>query len=251
MIRIKPSIPAAIGIWVAYLVVWIGGLLILQPKGGDWDDSFSDAANSRYIALALIGGVAFGAIVTTALGWWRDVLRDDRPVTGWLRWMPWIIFGLLVISTDYWAIADIEWDTLKWIIMASVLVGISEELTFRGLEIVNLRKAQLSEFQVWLISTVLFGLIHVPNALLGANLGLSIINAFIAALAGTSFYLLRRASGTILVPMIAHGIWDFTLFTEDNALFATIRTVATIGLFAAFWFTRDRYAFGDSTRSPA
>lgn len=242
--RIKPSIGLAVGIWIAYLIVWIGGLLVLQPDDADFSDSFESVANSRYIALALIGGIVFGVVVTTALGWWREVLHDDRPVTGWLRWMPLIVLGMILLSTDYAAIPDIDADVMKWIILASVFVGITEELTFRGLEVVTLRKTPLPESRVWLISTVLFGLIHVPNALLGAELWISAVNAVLAFCAGTFFYVIRRSTGSIIPAMVAHGLWDFTLFTVDDGILPALRLPMVIIGFIVFWLTRDR-AFGE------
>jgi membrane protease YdiL (CAAX protease family) len=80
------------------------------------------------------------------------------------------------------------------------------------------------------------------------ELWISCLNAVLAAGAGTLFYVLRRSTGSILPAMVAHGLWDFTLFTAGDSPLPALRAVPVIGLFIAFWFTRD-HVFGTETET--
>jgi membrane protease YdiL (CAAX protease family) len=235
--NVKPSVKLAIGISIAYVVVWIGTAALTAGDNFSIVDAFSDLDNSRPLVYGLIAGALFGVVVTTVLGWWKAVVHDTIPVRGWLRRLPLIMLVLILATTDYANLGDIDGEVLVWIIVASILVGFSEELTFRGLNIVSLRGA-VTEKQVWVISSVLFGLLHLPNIVLGAPVAGSVIQVVLAAIGGTMFYVVRRATGTIFAAMVVHSLWDFTLFSADETLYGTIRLGINIGLFIAVIATR-------------
>jgi hypothetical protein len=53
--------------------------------------------------------------------------------------------------------------------------------------------------------------------------------------------------------MAAHGLWDFTLFSTGDGFLPVLRAPLVIGLFIAFWLTRDQI-FGnenDTGTAPA
>lgn len=242
--KIKPTVPLVIGLWVGYLVAWIGTAVALQPDGADFVDAFSDLSNSRYLVYGLAVATVYGAVVATAFGWWRDIVSDDRrtvaSLTGWHRHVPLIALVLILLTTDYPGLAKIDTELLAWIIAASVLVGIAEELMFRGNSVVAARRVPLPEASVWLLSSTLFALIHVPNVMLGASLLGAILNTALSFLGGTIFYAVRRASGSNLVAMLIHGLWDFTLFSAEEEVYGAIRTPLYIIFGLALIATRQR-----------
>lgn len=241
---VKPTVPLVIGLWVGYLVVWIGSAAALAPDGANFGDAFEDLANSRYLAYGLLAASIYGAVVATVFGWWRGIFADDREhvagVTGWHRFVPVMALVLIFATTDYPGLADIDAELLGWIIAASVLVGVAEELMFRGNSIVALRGAALPESTVWLLSSTLFALIHTPNIVLGATPLAAILNTAVAFLGGTIFYVVRRASGSILVTMLVHGLWDFTLFAADEEVYGAIRTPLYLAFGIALIVSRHR-----------
>jgi membrane protease YdiL (CAAX protease family) len=52
---------------------------------------------------------------------------------------------------------------------------------------------------------------HLPNTLFGTGVA-GISQVGITFLIGTVFYLLRRVSGTLILSMLVHGLWDFSTF---------------------------------------
>lgn len=240
--KIRPSLAIAFAVFVGYVVAWIGTARLIGGSDLEYGEAFKNLDDTRPLVYGLIAGASFGIIVTTAFGWWKEVLGERRTVTGWFKFIPLIMFVAIAATTDWGNFGDIDGSLLAWSAAAGILVGFSEELTFRGLEVVNGRKANMTEARVYLISTVLFGAIHVPNFVLGADIGPAIGQAFVAATTGSLFYIARRTTGTILVPMILHGLWDFTLFAaSDDFAFGNARIVVSLGLFVAFVATRKHF----------
>ncbi|MGI9646877.1 MAG: CPBP family intramembrane glutamic endopeptidase [Ilumatobacteraceae bacterium] len=240
--KVRPSLAVALAVFVGYVVVWIGTARLIGGSDLEYAEAFKNLDDTRPLVYGLIAGALFGIIVTTAFGWWKEVLGERRTVTGWFRFIPLIVFLAIAATTDWGNFGNIDGSLLAWSAAAGILVGFSEELTFRGLEVVNGRKAKMTEAKVCLVSTVLFGAIHVPNFVLGADIGPSIGQAFLAATTGLLFYISRRTTGTILVPMILHGLWDFTLFTTgDDFSFGNARIVVSLALCIAFLATRKHF----------
>lgn len=93
-----------------------------------------------------------------------------------------------------------------------VFVGVGEELMFRGIGVNVFRRAGLSEGRVALYSSLVFGAAHVSNAI-GQGTQ-AVLQAVIVSTSGYFFYLCLRVGGTILLPMLVHGLWDTGLISN-------------------------------------
>jgi membrane protease YdiL (CAAX protease family) len=100
---------------------------------------------------------------------------------------------------------------LLWSSLGAVGVGFGEEMITRGSMVVGLR-SRFSEGRVWLISTLLFSALHVPNVLYGLPLSSMPIQVVLTFIMGSGLYAIRRMSGTLILPMVLHGLWDSSLF---------------------------------------
>jgi membrane protease YdiL (CAAX protease family) len=95
--------------------------------------------------------------------------------------------------------------------LGAIGVGFGEEMINRGTLLVGLR-TKYSEGKVWFFSTFAFAALHLPNALFGASVGPTIGQFFFAFIVGSLLYSIRRLSGTLLLAMFLHGLWDSSIF---------------------------------------
>ena len=207
------AIPAFVAIVVAYLVI-VQGVGALAQAGLD---GFEDGhfRTSEQVALGLllpIGlSVLFVYAVVAALGWWRPVLIDDRPVQPWV-WVVPVVFGVaILVAVDYAALADKGIGFVALLLVAALCVGFAEEGMFRGIGVTTFRINGFSERHVALWSSVVFGAVHLTNAI--STGGAAIAQAIAVSFAGYFFYLTRRVSGGLIVPAVVHGLFDFSILS--------------------------------------
>lgn len=208
--RIKPSVPVAIGVFVAYALVFHGLTLF---AGVTFDDRFSTGANAfRGAVIPLLGG---GLVLILFLLWarWDFVFKDPerlpiRPVL----WVPVVLYALAIVAQ----FAVVDWtqasDRLLAVVAAGLLVGFTEETLFRGIILRSLRTNGRPEAWAMLITTVWFGLFHLFSLLAGLDIVSTLIQCFLAAASGAVYFLFRRARGLLVMAMLAHGLWDMSLF---------------------------------------
>lgn len=215
----KPSVTLLLGVFLAHVVIWIG-LIAIVP--GDDRVSFEFLGDQstpwfRQFVIPLLVVLAFQAVVITKLGWWSSVLRDpSRTSRTWL----WIPVGGFVAISMIGSLAGNGWNDagaayVIGVAITVMLVGITEELTFRGVIQVGARRIFTREWHAVAFASALFGLFHLPNSLLGSPIESEIPHVFVTAVIGLAFYALRRLTGTIIVPMIVHGIWDLVVLQTN------------------------------------
>lgn len=166
----------------------------------------------RWYALPTLFGGAFLVVAISRLGWWRLVLFEPSrsgPRWGWI--LPIAMVG--IIFNNLWGLPaeKLSAALLLWSSLGAVGVGFGEEMITRGSMLVGLRH-QFGEGKAWLFSTLLFSALHVPNVFFGLPLWAMPIQVLLTFIMGTGFYVIRRLSGTLLLPMALHGLWDSSLF---------------------------------------
>jgi membrane protease YdiL (CAAX protease family) len=218
-LRITPRVWVGVLAYLLYLAVfygvWIANGIDYNHIGDNEDTLFK-----WYVAPTLAGAVAI-VIIVSVYGWWRPALFDDKPR---MRKWVWIFPGFLALV----AIANVlvgdssRFTPTMWLLLTagSLLVGFNEELVTRGQLIVALR-SRFGELGVWFFSTLLFGLLHLPNTIFGTG-PLGVSQVLITFMIGSGFYLLRRVSGTLITAMILHALWDFSSFAANTGLIAVI-----------------------------
>jgi membrane protease YdiL (CAAX protease family) len=198
----------AIGVFVAYTalvsVIW-------KINKVDYDAlADSRATVVRGIVVPIGVGGVFLAIATTVLGWWHPVLfQDGRTGPAWVLVVP-VLLGLVGLLGT----ANIDWRSSKasllpWLALGVLLVGFAEETVTRGILLVGGRDAGWSELVVVVVSCVLFGLLHGINAFFGQSLQLTVTQIVMATVVGAAFYATRMSTGTLIVCMLLHALWDF------------------------------------------
>ncbi len=210
--RVHPSCPTAVGVYAVYnLIIFSTWGLV----GANYRDLVSAGVAMKSLVLPLMLGAAFVTAAVSSLGWWRAALWE-RP-----RASPrWLLFLLVSVMSGFIAAQSLatHWSALApahlaELIGAGLLVGFNEELVTRGVLVIGVRGATSNEVWVWFWASVLFGAMHVPNALFGIPLFAGLLQGVFAFVMGGAFYVLRRLSGTILLPMVLHAGWDFSAFS--------------------------------------
>jgi membrane protease YdiL (CAAX protease family) len=205
---------AMIGWFIVHTVVWIS-LVRLLP--GDDFVEYPDLGVlglpwMRQFVIPLLVVLALQIILITRRGWWKPVLSDEsRTDKKWMIIPPVVIVivGISQFASD--GLSDVP--THYWIGMTltMLLVGTTEEITFRGILLVGGRQVFGRELWAFLLSSALFGLFHLPNVILGQEFGASLMQVVATAVIGSAFYCLRRVSGSIIPCIVLHAAYDWAL----------------------------------------
>ena len=134
----------------------------------------------------------------------------------WVWTIPIIFAVCALVAIDYAALADRTLGYVMALFVATQFVGWGEEGMFRGIGVTTLRSHGLTEGKVALWSSVIFGAVHLSNALgHGAQ---AVPQALVVSFAGYFFYLMRRVSGGNALNSVLHGLFDFSLLTGTVVL---------------------------------
>jgi len=196
-----------------YLVIIQGGGLLIG-HGISEDDTFATVGNVvRKMAIPIAASALFAIALATWLSWWPGIIHEKLRVRRWIWFIP-VTFVLASLIVVNWPrLVDQEAGLVLVLLALTALVGFTEELMFRGIGVLTLRNGGLSEFRVALFSSLIFGAVHLTNAI-GAG-AKSLMQAAVVAVSGYFLYLMRRVSGVIWVPMAVHGLWDFALLSSQ------------------------------------
>lgn len=213
--RVTPKIWIGFAIWVGYLIVIT---VVSLLSGVPFPDVGTTADFTwRGAVMDLAVGAVYLSIVATALGWWRPALFERRRSRHtWPVFVPilMLVGAVINLATTDWAQFDTSF--LFALLALGVLVGFCEELMARGLVLTAFR-SQWREVWVWLGTSVLFGVMHAVNIVLGAPASAAVPQVFLAFASGTAFYILRRVTGSLIWAMLLHGLWDVSVFAVGHA----------------------------------
>ncbi len=223
-LRVRPRVWIGLAIFLAYVVL----VFVVQLLTGIPYTALGDNGGNLFLGagLSLIIGAVFLAITTTLLGWWRPALFERAHSVRWPIFVPALMAVALVInllSTD-WGAYDGAFFAASVVLL---LVGFTEEMATRGVLLVALR-SRLGEGWVWFLTSALFALMHLVNALSGQDLVSTLQQVGFAFMGGTIFYILRRTTGTLIWAMLLHGFWDFSTFAVGHGTPAPTAGISSI-----------------------
>lgn len=176
---------------------------------------------ARFLKMAFVvegGLIVLGTVLAFAFG----LMEAIRPVwtsTAVLAGVLWTIPLLLVFGlAERFPIGGLRrvqeflWNSfgpilkrMRWydILLVSILAGWGEELVFRGVGQTALEQWGWPKPAVWLTTNLAFGLMH----------AITVWYTILATLAGCYFSFLLDVTGerNLLVPIIAHALYDFVV----------------------------------------
>ena len=210
--KVQPRPLVGFLVLAAYLAVFYG---VWALTGIDYE-RVGDSADTllKWYVAPLAAGAVVLVVAASALGWWRPALREVRRAPRWTLVTPATMFVLGVVALLVKDYSDTTSTMVLYLVLGSIGVGFCEETATRGLLLTGLR-GTLTERAAWFWSTVSFALLHLPNWAFGAGPG-AVAQVGMAFLAGTTLYLLRRGSGTLVAAMLLHGFWDFSSLVGDG-----------------------------------
>jgi len=209
-LRHKPTLGMGLLLYSGYLAIVFATWTI---NGVDYNRIGENAETTKlWYAFPTLFGCAFLVVAVSVLGWWRLILFDkSRSGPQWIRMLPVVMAGIILNNFLGAPSGGISSELLLWSSLGAVGVGFGEETITRGSLVVALR-SRFGEGKVWLFSTLLFSALHVPNVFFGLPMFAMPIQVLLTFIMGTGFYVIRRLSGTLLLPMVLHGLWDSSLF---------------------------------------
>ena len=107
------------------------------------------------------------------------------------------------------------------IVCLALMAGISEETIFRAMLIpIGMRYLKVKNRAVAavIISSVIFGPLHLTNIFVGADPVMTLIQAFMATCGGFVLAGIYLRTGSVIPGMIAHAVYDFINFVTDPTI---------------------------------
>lgn len=151
------------------------------------------------------------------------------------------VFAML--TANFWCGAAFNYGAEEAVlyILTMLLVGFLEEIIFRGLLFEAMRKD--SPVAAVIVSSITFGIGHIINLINGSGAELipSLLQVVYATAAGFMFVMIYLRSKSLVVPIVAHGVFnavsafsaEATATPEARILCAILLTVITGG-YAAY-----------------
>lgn len=225
--------PGLAGLLLAFLLLpSVVSVVFFQSQS---ERLFPDAQAGLKVAAVHAVGTAIVALAITVKGWWPAVLRDRVPARAWVWALPAALVVLAIALADYGRVGAAGAATVSAVALGTLMIALGEELMFRGVAVVFLRE-RFGELGVAILSSVLFGLVHL---LAGP------VQVVFSALLGFVLYLARRVSGGLVVPVLVHLAWDLAVFTafltdspaegSDASFGLALANVAVVIVGAALW----------------
>lgn len=143
-----------------------------------------------------------------------------------------VLLIILSLFASFSAGALSDFNIIKWVLINTLFVGISEELMFRGI-LMSSFTAKWGYWPAVIWVTALFGLVHVLNGFTTGDFGMAAVQALLAASSGLLFLAIRVKTLSIIPAILIHWFWDFTVFMSgmaDNSEMDTFRLLVSVVL---------------------
>lgn len=222
--------PISLGIFIIWLIVVVGGGL-LQVKG---QPTQLDELVKSQLIYGVLGAIVLLSGVITYIDWW-DQIGWKGPTNSrnlHLLSLPAMFLFIMLLIVLFTGLPPTR--VLLIIIINTLMVGISEELMFRGV----LFHGASSSFGIWRavwITAAIFGSVHTLNSLITGDFNASVVQAFFAGMFGVWAVALRVRLDTVIPLIIIHWLWDCLAFLTGSSEGLVLLFFSFILFFYGIW----------------
>ena len=230
------------GLWrylaflVVYMAIYLGSSFAgnLFPDQADADLLSSPGAVFAQMTLPLLVGAAVLFGVSYYLGWNRQLFGRQPIYRSWWMWLGPAVALVPVLLR----VAGIDWggpsfSVVVTVLLSGLLVGVVEELMYRGFAVKMIRAGGHGEFAVAALSSLAFALSHSTNLIGGQAVTTVAFTVFYTFGFGALMYLTLRATGFLVWAMLVHGLTDPTTILASGGIDKVSTGASTDGLLHA------------------
>lgn len=227
-------------VWVALAVLVL--IYILDPTKGMTDPTARQLAKSTVLRAAAIPVLACCALI----------LRVRLFAPPHVRHLALLLPALAIAVDNFpWIEALTGSATLTggnligWIVLSVLCIGIMEELAFRGillpLLLSRFGKTKRGMFQSVVLSSVIFGLVHLLNLIEGAGVVPTLLQVGYSMLTGAMLAVLLLGTGNIVGCIAVHAVFNFggaaVEYLAEGQVWTVpaIVTTVVLSIFVAAW----------------
>lgn len=241
--RTTGPIPRAI--WVGFVAAAF--YIVLAAVGGNLfgafagDDETLEFVLSHYVPVPVL--IAVGLVLLWRAGWTQEAFTSPSPFTERGRW--WMLAIPVVLAAQTISLlVGVPWSQTTVAVVVSfligtLLIGFGEELYFRGIFRVTVL-GHHRELAALLITSFAFGFAHSVGYLFdGLGIVTILSQTLFLSVDGALFYGALRATGTLWVPILLHGVGDFARYLQAGGDDGTRSAMSGNDMFAAvtIWIT--------------
>ncbi len=208
-----------------------------------WDDTVF----GYLFTIAAIAPMLFVTECVFTKVWFRGefdgTLGRDRVIDGLKMTIPLFVLNTTLFLAERLFLAPSEpMNNVLMVLSLALNAGFMEEAWFRSYTVANLMRVKRSYggmiFAV-LLTSFLFGLSHLSNVMMGADLSRTIQQFLTSAIAGLFYTAIYLRCGTILPCMLYHSFHDIInlLFLATNSSGAMVKAATTSDLIAQILFS--------------
>lgn len=153
-------------------------------------------------------------LISIAVFNWGDIGFNKPYSILRTMWFPSVYLILFLAGLVYFGLP--AENTVLFIVLNTFLVGVSEEVMFRGI----LFRAFEQAMTIWpaiLLTSFMFGAVHALNVFITGDLGPAIMQSIAAGMSGLVFLAIVLRTGSIWTAIIYHFLWDCLLFLIGSA----------------------------------
>ncbi len=209
-------------LWIVVYVVGIGSL-----RG-----SYGDGSVQMLLGLVVVSGALLSVI--RLLG-----IQKELGMTRWLRngkALLWLLPMWVLSTGNLWGGVSFRYDGITTVTAALsfLLVGVAEEIVFRGFLFNGMRKTGKLTVAI-VVSAITFGMGHIVNLLTGHATGETLAQIIFAVAWGFLFTFAYLKGGSLLPCIVIHGLIDaFSVFARDSEVASWVYIVATVAAAAVY-----------------